>query len=199
MMLGEVRPDQLVRQDGARLGDRVLLTKGVAIEGTAVLAQEHPQVKNFLEPTELENCERFLKNPGISVVKEARIACQAACIHAMHDPTEGGIATALRELAEASEVGLKIQTEAISVYPETQKICRILQLDPLGLLASGALLLTVDPVKSRQVIRDLEMEGIPVADIGEVTAAQNGILLIRGDTVSPIPVFPQDEVARALA
>jgi hydrogenase expression/formation protein HypE len=199
MMLGEVGRDALVRQDGAKPGDRVLLTKGLAIEGTAVLAREHTGIKASLHPAELKSCAKFLREPGISVVRDALAACGVARIHAMHDPTEGGVATALHELAEASGVGLRINKERIPIYPETQRVCQELGLDPLGLLASGTLLLVVASEDCGRVIGILEGERIAVANIGEVTPAREGINLIQGKAISPMPLFSQDEVARALA
>jgi hydrogenase expression/formation protein HypE len=199
MMLGEVEPNRLVRQDGALPGDRLILTKAVAIEGTAVLAHEHPGLRELMKPEELIRCEKFLKEPGISVVKEALIACRVGGVHAMHDPTEGGVATALHELAEASAVGLRVRKRAIPIYPETQRVCQMLQLDPLGLLASGALLLAVAPEACSQVLLALRVRGISAVDIGEVTSADDGVCLVQDGEVSAVPLFSQDEVARALA
>ena len=61
----------------------------------------------------------------------------------MHDPTEGGVATALHELAWAAGVGLRVRSEDIPGFPETQALCNHYHLDPLGLIASGALLIVV--------------------------------------------------------
>lgn len=198
-MLGEVHRAGLVRPDGAMPGDRILLTKGIAIEGTAVLAREHPRLANLLGPDEVKRCRAFLRDPGIGVTLEARLACDTAAVHAMHDATEGGVATALHEMAEASGVGMTIQGEAIPVLPETRRVCDLLGLDPLGLLASGALLLAVSPTDRDNVVEALGRRGIAVADIGEVTPPRQGVLLFRGGEASPLPIFHQDEVARALA
>ncbi len=199
MMLGEIEPRRLVRPDGARPGDRVLLTKGIAIEGTVVLAREHGRLRELLGQDELERCRGFLRSPGISVAAEALLACDTATVHAMHDPTEGGLATALHEMAEASSAGLRIQAEAVFVYPETRRICDLLGLNPLGLLASGALLLCVPSGDSQRVISALHGAGIPVSDIGEVMEARDGVSLVQEGKKQPMPFFEQDEVARALA
>jgi hydrogenase expression/formation protein HypE len=139
-----------------------------------------------------------LTDPGISVVREALGACRVAKIHAMHDPTEGGVATAIHEMAEAAGVGLRVTEEAIPIYAETRKICRAFALDPLGLLASGALLMAVGPEDRYRVMRAMEQEGIPVAEIGKVTPPEEGVILVRGGTAFPMPIFPRDEVVRAL-
>jgi len=102
-MLGEVERDALVTTDGMRVGDDLILTKGIAIEGTAIIAREKADaLANTFPPEFIARCQGFLHDPGISVVAEARLATTQARIHAMHDPTEGGVATGLRELALAS-------------------------------------------------------------------------------------------------
>jgi hydrogenase expression/formation protein HypE len=197
-MLGQVGLSGLVRPDGARPGNGLLLTKGVAIEGTSVLAREHEGLKARLDQEELERCAELLHRPGISVVKEAMAACRAGGVCAMHDPTEGGIATALREMAHAAGVGLLVRKEAIAVRRETRKVCEVLGLDPMGLLASGALLLAVESSRADGVRRAILAEGVEVFDIGEVTEKTAGILWVEKGQTMPIPRFDRDEVARAL-
>ena len=102
-MLGEAAPDRLVYTSGARPGDAILLTKGIAIEGTAILAREAPQalLDAGVGMATLENAGAYLSTQGIGITREALAAVGAAPVHAMHDPTEGGLATALSEMAEA--------------------------------------------------------------------------------------------------
>ncbi|HVO95852.1 MAG TPA: AIR synthase family protein, partial [Terriglobales bacterium] len=123
-MLGETYKNQLVRADGAKKGDLIILTKGIAIEGTAVIAREHePDLLDVLDHETLMACRNFMYRPGISVLQDAQTALECGSVHAMHDPTEGGIAMALHELAWAAHVGLRIRAEAIPVFPETQALC----------------------------------------------------------------------------
>jgi hydrogenase maturation factor len=106
MMLGETMPGQVVRSGGVQVGDTILLTKGVAVEGTAIMALEREEMLNGRFTHDfVAHCKNFLRDPGISVVPEARAAVSAAQVHAMHDPTEGGVATGHWELAMASQVG----------------------------------------------------------------------------------------------
>ena len=100
-MLGEVDKDRAVLTSGARPGDSIVLTKGVPVEGTALLAREASGAlaKADVEPEVIKRAEGFLFDPGISVVRDAAIACEAVDVHAMHDPTEGGVATGLLEIA----------------------------------------------------------------------------------------------------
>jgi hydrogenase maturation factor len=151
-----------------------LLTKGIAVEGTAIMAREQ---NSGLEDEFLENCRNFLTRPGISIVRDAAIATDAGRVHAMHDPTEGGLATGLHELAQASSVGLMIEASAVPVYAETQVLCRALGLDPWGVIASGALLLAVEAADAENICRALETQVIRAAHIGRVTDAANTVLL----------------------
>jgi hydrogenase maturation factor len=95
-------------------------------------------------------------------------------VHAMHDPTEGGLITALHELAEAAGVGLRIDKAAIPVLPACRVICEALEVDPLGLLASGALLAALDPAEVPAAIGRLGALGIAMAAIGEIFPAARG-------------------------
>lgn len=196
-MLGQVGAWGLVRPDGARPGNRLLLTKGIAIEGTSVLAREHPGLRQKLDPGELARCAGLLHKPGISVVKEALAACEAGGVCAMHDPTEGGIATALWEMAHACGVGLEVNKEGVFVYEETKRVCKALGLDPMGLLASGALLLAVERSKVEEVRESILARGIEVFEIGEVTEKKREIVIVEKGHKKPVPCFQRDEVARA--
>ena len=197
-MLGEVAKDRVVLTSGARPGDAIVLTKGIAIEGTAILARE---AKDRLSDAGvaadlIERAKGLLFEPGISVVKDAALACEAADVHAMHDPTEGGLATALREVATAADVGLAVDLRDMPVLDECATICGALNLDPLGLIASGALLMTLDTDDAPKVVDELSREGIRAYDIGRVTPAESGLALATDEGVTALPSFERDEVAR---
>ena len=143
-MLGEVEKEQLVRKQRICPGDVVLLTRGVALEGTAILAREKAeQLAGRVDATVLGRARDLLFRPGISVVADALAAAAAASVHGMHDPTEGGLQGGLYELAQAAGVGLAVERARIPVLPETAALCRALELDPLRLIASGSLLIVV--------------------------------------------------------
>ena len=144
----------------------------------------------------IRQCRNLLKKPGISVVREARIANEIAEVHAMHDPTEGGLATGLHELAAAAGMGLLVEMKKISILPETALLCRKLKLDPLGLLASGALLIVVAAGEGIKVIKALEAEEIPALVIGKVWERKKGVKLVKHGEVKDLPSFHRDEVAR---
>ncbi len=168
-MLGEVAKDRLITSAGARPGDQVLLTKGYPIEAVSIIAREAAGRLGNPDPVFLQRCRAFLQTPGISVVRDARIALGAGTVTAMHDPTEGGIATGLWEIAEASNCGIEIRVDALPLLPEGEILCRLLHLDPIGCIASGALLLTVPESDAVCIKAALEKNGIPAHVIGRVT------------------------------
>ena len=197
-MLGEVEKAKLVTTGGARVGDAVVLTKGVPLEGAAIIAREKETelLERGVRPAVIKRAKGFLKTPGLSVLPEAEIACELAEVHAMHDPTEGGIATALHELAAAANVGLRIDRERLVVLPEGRTLCEAFGLDPLGTIASGALLLTLAPAEAGLVIHALARESIDCHFIGQVVPREQGVTLVSGSRQEPMPVFPQDEITR---
>ena len=198
-MLGEVPAPELVSTAGAQPGDRLILTKGIAIEGTAIIAREkRAGLTGQLTPEFLDRCANLLYRPGISVVRDAQIATAAAPgdVHAMHDPTEGGVATGLQELAAASGCGVEISGERLPILAETQLICALFGLDPLGLIASGSLLLAVAAGAVENLVLALEAEGVAATDIGRVLPAGQDSVIIYGDVRRPLPVFARDELAR---
>ncbi len=197
LMLGEVDKEDLVCTAGVRVGDDIILTKGIAIEGTAVLAREMAEPLAASVGQELiDRGKRFLREPGISVVPDAMIACRAGKPNAMHDPTEGGLATGLWELAHASRRKLLIDQGTVRVYPETAAFCRALGLDPLGLIASGSLLVTAAPEQSALILDALTDEGIAATVIGKVVDGLPSVHLSTSHGLKPMPIFEQDELTR---
>ena len=197
MMLGEVQPAQLVTAAGAQVGDALILTKGIAVEATAIIAREQADtLAGRFPPDFLEHCRNFLYQPGIGVMRDAQVAISAGRVHAMHDPTEGGLATGLRELAQASGVGLEVDGDAIPVLPETAALCAEFGLDPAGVIASGALLLAVAAEDAGAITAALQAAGIAAAVIGRVLPAEGGLWLRQGSEARPLPGFERDEIAR---
>jgi hydrogenase expression/formation protein HypE len=195
-MLGEVTPERLVRPEGTRPGDALLITKGIAVEGTAIIAREKGDELTGLDEALLGRCRGFLHDPGIGVVRDAAVATAAGAVHAMHDPTEGGLATGLWELAEAAGVGLEVEEAAIPVLPETQVLCAQLGLDPLGLIGSGALLLAVAPGDAAAILAAMKEAGIAATRTGRVVEQERGVVLKSAAGERPLPSFERDEIAR---
>jgi hydrogenase maturation factor len=200
-MLGEVDKAAVVTTGGAQVGDAVLLSKGVPLEGAAILASERGEdaVACGVEPAAVARARGLLRDPGISVVREALAACARAPVHAMHDPTEGGLATACWELAEAGDVGLRIERARVPLVPEGARLCAAFGLDPLGTIASGALLLTAAPAAAAEILDAWRSIGVAGAEIGRVTAAAEGVVLVEDGRARPMPRFEQDEITRLFA
>jgi hydrogenase expression/formation protein HypE len=200
LMLGEVAKSDLVCTSGAQTGDHLILTKGIAVEGTAILALEMGDaLVSRLGPEFVSRARRFLREPGISVVREAQIMCQVGRPHAMHDPTEGGLATGLWELAIASGKGLVVEASKIHCFPETAAACEALGLDPLGLIASGALLVAVAPGESALMLAALQAAGIEASVIGQVVEGPPAVEILAEGGQRPMPTFERDELARVFA
>jgi hydrogenase expression/formation protein HypE len=195
-MIGEVSKEQLVTPCGAQPGDRLLLTKGVPIEATAILAREFSdRLGGHLTPDELNAAANFLYDPGISVLRDARLALEAGSVTAMHDPTEGGLASALWELAQACQHQILFYPQAVPVPPLSVRICRILDIDPLSAIASGALLLTCPEADAAAIQSALRSEGILCATIGTIAEGPASILQLTPTGYEPLPYPERDAIA----
>ncbi len=202
MMVGEADEDELIDPRQAAPGDAVILARGIAIEGTSLIAREMPsRLEHALGSDLVERARGFLHNPGISVVQAATILRHALGrdLHALHDPTEGGLSTGLREIATAAGTGITVDRGRIVTYPETQAICELLELDPLGLIASGALLAAVDRGSADRALAALHEKEIPAAIVGSLTEDSTQVLMRDGNTETDLPTFEVDEIARLFA
>ncbi len=198
-MLGEVEKSRLVTTAGAKAGDDIILTKAIAIEGTSILARERgEEIAGAFGGEVLRACRKLADHPGIGILKEAGIAVRSGRVHSMHDPTEGGLANALHEVAAAAQKGLVVENGRIPVLKECRMLCDHFGLDPLGLIASGSLLIMVDPGDSGKVIRALEDAGVPAAKIGKIAPKTEGVKICDGGRIRDLPRFDRDEIARIL-
>jgi hydrogenase maturation factor len=195
-MLGVAATGHLVVPGGAKAGDVLLLTKGLAVEGTALLAQERAeQLIPLIGDDLVRRASHLLHDPGISVVEDCAAALSVKGVTALHDPTEGGLATAIREIAAPAGLGASVLGDHIPVLPETVAVCEALGLDPLGLLASGSLLIAVSRKLAADVRVAIGASGIPVAEIGVLTEEKE-FRITRDGVVEPLPDFAVDEIAR---
>ncbi|MFN8443639.1 MAG: AIR synthase family protein [Caldilineaceae bacterium] len=197
-LLGEVERDKVVSSGGAQAGDMVLLAGHAAVEGTSIIAREK---RNELRQrgwssTQLDEAANYLYSPGISVLKPAMLAAEQKLVTAMHDPTEGGVATALVEIATASKVGLTIYLDAIPVSELSRQLCAEFGLDPLGTIASGALLATARATNVEKLIKLWRSIGWYAAVIGAVTKAEQGITGQWKDKANHFPNFLTDEITK---
>ena len=196
-MQGPLIAPRVITAAGARPGDRVLLTKAAGIEGTAILAQELARELAKVLPAAVLRAARQLRHrPGISVVPDALLASRHGA-SSMHDPTEGGVRAGLHEIAFASDVRLDVDLDRIPVGRATMAICRHYGIDPLGLIGSGALLVTVSPNRVVGLLRAWARRGIAARSIGTVERGR-GIRAVRGGRRVPFPWLARDEIITAL-
>lgn len=208
-MLGTFGPRGLIDKRSMRKGDDVILTKRIAVEGTALLAAELADDLRRLGMTadQLARCVRLREQLGI--LDEARIATAIPGVHAMHDVTEGGLATAVEELAAAGEHAVGIDVGAIPFYPETVRICELLGADPLGLIGSGSLLICCAAGQAATLLERLRDAGIEATRVGTVLESGAGVSAWHGCSApdeaarrecpaAAWPAFAVDEVARVL-
>lgn len=196
MMAGSVLRSDLIDKRNMQTGDRVLFTKGVAVEGTAIIAREFSERLGGLgmQDAEIARCREFLAN--LSIIPEAMIAARSNETSAMHDVTEGGLSTALQELSIAGGHRIRINLEKIPVFPETREICRLLDIDPMGLIGSGSLLICCRPKASQNLMAAISNAGIAVACIGEVLGKGRGIEALKNKKQVPWPHFEVDEITK---
>lgn len=194
-MQGLVEPDRLVTSAGAAPGDAIVFGGAAAIEGTAILARSHAAVARRLLGTAGQRAAaRFHLRPGISIVRAALLAARYGA-RAMHDPTEGGVAMGIYELAAASRVGIEIDLDMIPVWPATSVLCRHFGLQPLGLIASGALLAAASPARLPAMLRAFARARIPACVIGSVRRGR-GVRAVCGGRRVPFHWSERDELAR---
>jgi hydrogenase expression/formation protein HypE len=196
-MIGEVDPEHVRRSSDAQVGDALVLVKPAAIEATVLIATEKAKEVEVVCGEEFaRKCREFLFKPGLSVVREAALA-RTFPVHAMHDPTEGGVATGIREICVASHCGVLVEEAAIELSPETTVLCRQFGLDPLGAISSGALLLTLPPEAAPSLIRHYAEHQIPATVIGKIVAVEAGLNLRKSDgKLVPLPIFEVDEITK---
>jgi len=174
--VGVVENGRYVTTGMARRGDEVILTKGVGIEGTAILASDRRKVLMRRFDGELvRRAESFYDR--ISVVKEALTAFNLGGVSAMHDPTEGGVAGGLHELADASGKGFEVYEDRLMSEPETLEICRFFKIDPLRLISSGSLLITCLPEMTDKILSKLHSVDIKASSIGRIKASTRRVIV----------------------
>jgi len=200
-MMGEVQKEALITTAGAEPGDVILLSKGICIEGTSVIAREKERdlSSRGVSRALVERARRFLFEPGMGVVEEARLACEAGGVHAMHDPTEGGLANGLHEVAMAAGVTIEVEMDRIPVYEESRVLCEAFNLNPLGVIASGSLLITASPPDAEKILDRADRDGVAMSRIGRIRGRGNpSVTMITSEGDAPLPYFDRDEVLKIL-
>lgn len=197
-LLGAVARQQVVTGGGAQVGDVVLMAGLAPVEGASIIAREmrQPLLDQGWTVAELDEAANYLYEPGISVLAPALLAAEQGLVTAMHDPTEGGVATGLAELAVAAGVGLIINLDALLLSPLAVRLCAAFDLDPLGVIASGALLATAPPAKAASLQELWQAHGWPTAQVGQVVERSRGLTAYRAGQPVSFPSFITDEITK---
>lgn len=190
--MGITRRGRYVTAKDAKPGDKLLLTKSAGIEGTAILASDFYKllVDGGISEELLVSAQRFFEK--ISVVKDGIIAFETGGVDAMHDPTEGGVLGGIHEIAEASNLGVKVFEDRIPVVKETVEICKFFKIDPLQLISSGAMLVAAKENRADEVLTVLARHGVKASVIGEFLEDPEARILVQSDgaeTRLPRPSF----------
>ena len=204
-MMGVTDKNALFTSADACVGDVLILTKGLGIEATAIIAREcEDQLREKCDALFLEQAKNYLMDPGISVLKDAQIAISTGGVHAMHDVTEGGVATAVYELATAAELGVTVYSDKLLDSPVlygniTRTLCDMFGLNPLGVISSGAMLIASESEKAEAICQALGAAGINADIIGAFLPAEHGLWLEdTTGTRQPLPIFETDEITKLL-
>jgi len=194
MMAGTVKRSKLLDKRHMKTGDVVLLTKAVAVEGTAIIAHEFEGrlLASGFSQEDIASCKQFIDQ--LSVLKEADIAGNHEGVMAMHDVTEGGLATALDELSIAGGYRIRADLERIPRYRETDQVCRAVDIHPMGLIGSGSLLVCCSRETSKDLLEKLTAADIQAACIGEVLEPGRGVAAFENAKPAKWPHFDVDEI-----
>ena len=204
-MVGEAPLERLYAPTRITAGDALVQIGPAAIEGTALLAAEAPESlrQAGVAPATIAAAAALADDPGISVVEMARAAWGAPGLHSLHDPTEGGVATACWEMALAAGLGVEVDEASLVAHPLTTAVAEALGIDWRGLLASGCLLAAVDERQADAFVARLHAAGESACRIGRFTASQGGPgrpAILRASTgPRALPRFTRDEALRVLS
>jgi len=179
-IIGVDHKSKLVDPRSVQVGDKVIVTKGAAVETTGLMSVQFPE---FIE--EAYDAETVKRAQDVfyqmSVVKDCAILSEVGGVHAMHDATECGVWGGLYEMAEAGNYGLRVYPEKILVQDVVAKTCEVFDIDPFKAISEGTLIAVVAPEKADQALKALATEGIPASVVGEVTSREEGTWLVYED------------------
>lgn len=195
-LLGTVGPNGFLEPGKAQAGDELWISNSAGLEGTALLAfeKEH-ELRQALGDDIVGEAQTLLLEPGISVSRDAQGLLRTGAITALHDATEGGVSTAIYEIAAASGLGTEIDGTAIPVLESTQRICDHFGIDPLGLISSGALIIAAQPGMEAA----LNSSMVPITRIGVLTENPDSLTMSTENGVQNLRRFDSDELTRALS
>ncbi len=194
--LGTAGGREPIHTGGAKVGDHVLVTKGIALEGTSILAGDFTEQARELGLSEEDIHQAQALMEEVSVVEDALTLADHQ-VTAMHDVTDGGILENLLEIAHTSGVGLEAEYERMPIPPVVQRFAKAFQFDPLQMISSGTLAVTLPPEKAAGAKAALQAKGIPAAVIGQVVEGEGVVLKKGGSRIHYTEIQAEkDELAR---
>ncbi|HVO86081.1 MAG TPA: AIR synthase family protein [Candidatus Eisenbacteria bacterium] len=197
--MGVAEKNDYVTAAGAKAGDWIILTKTAGIEGTAILASDREnKLSRTINASVIKKAQEFFSQ--ISVTKEALTAYKTGGVHAMHDPTEGGVAGGIHEMADASNLGFKIYEEKVPIASETIQICKSFEIDPFYLIASGSMLIAANRNSALKIVRRVKRKGILATVVGEfLPSPEKRTMIFRDGTEGELARPICDQLWMALA
>lgn len=192
--IGRQLKSKIIKSSGAKIGDKIIMTKTAGLEGTGIIAYDlEDRLSSTFSREIIEKAKKMVDK--LSVVKEGVVGGKVGA-SSMHDVTEGGILGAVWEICKAGKVGCDIYKDSIAIADETHKICKFLDIDPLKLISSGTMLITISPEREKELISELIKNGIKTSVIGEIT--EKGIFLIDNDNTTEIEPPESDELYKVI-
>ncbi|HPX96266.1 MAG TPA: AIR synthase family protein [Brevefilum fermentans] len=181
---------------GAQVGDLILVTKGIGLEGTGILASDFGNTARSLGLTESDiDRARALMN-NVSVIPEALLLAQHGAT-SMHDVTRGGLLETLLEIAELSGVGLQVDYESVPIPEIVDRFASAFNFDPLKMISSGTLALTISAEHIEEAQQQLDEKQIPYAVIGKAVPGKGVQLIKENQVIHYVDIRPEeDELAR---
>lgn len=194
-VIGKTKKDKLPDYDKIQVGDKIVITKHIGIEGTSIIAKElESKLTDKLGSEKVTQAQGFDKD--LSVVKEGIIGGKYKAKY-MHDITEGGVYGAIWEASMATKKGILIHEDKIPIHPVTKEICDLLELDPYRLIASGSMVIIIGEEDFIELQGELKANGIQSTAIGEIT--EEGIYYIRDGEKLILESPDSDELYKALS
>ena len=181
-MVGIGEKDEYVTPRLARAGDKIIITKGPAIEAVGIFATIFPQLmeKEFGHSFSQKAQQIFYQ---MSVVEDAMTAISVGVrengVTAMHDATECGIWGGLYEMAQAAGLGVRIEKEQIVVADCIREICQYFSIDPYASISEGTLIITCREHKAEEVVEALSQHEISASIVGELRESEKGMVLVE--------------------
>jgi len=181
-VIGKNLKGKSIKTAGAKLGDDIIVTKTLGLEGTYILINDHEErIQKVLSKEEIELGKSLIDK--ISVLEEGKIGGNFG-VNSMHDITEGGLLGGLFEVAMASNKGFKIFKDKIPMLKITKKVCEEFKIDPLRLISSGSMLITTE--KGEELIKQFKESGIDASIIGNI-CEQGGVLVDKDNEINVEP------------